>query len=155
MHRVVSLHEVLRSTLRMFGKIPHGLEVVFDLDDQDLPVSCAPTHLVQVFTNLIKNAFEATDGRGTVMVQTRKAANWAEIRVMDDGPGIDHEFLDRLFQPFQSTKKQGEGLGLGLSMARKVVEEHGGSLAYDSTYEKGACFVIRLPMARERVHAMG
>ncbi len=147
LHRVVDLHRVLQSNLRMFGKIPGTLTVDMKLAKGNLPVSCAPTHLVQVFTNLMKNAFEAMESQGTVTMTTRRENGVAVVRVADTGPGVSPDFADRLFEPFQSTKKQGVGLGLGLSMARKVVEEHGGSLSLDDAYREGACFVVRLPIA--------
>lgn len=148
LHRVVDLHGVLQSNLRMFGKIPGTLKVDMQLAEGNLPVSCAPTHLVQVFTNLMKNAFEAMDSNGTVTMTTRREGGDAVVWVADTGPGVAADFAERLFEPFQSTKKQGVGLGLGLSMAKKVIEEHGGSLSLDNVYTDGARFVVRLPIAK-------
>ncbi|HLL83142.1 MAG TPA: HAMP domain-containing sensor histidine kinase [Longimicrobium sp.] len=105
-----------------------------------------PYYLRQVFENLVRNACEAMhdqdDRRLTLRVES--AAGSAEVRVMDNGPGIEAEKLDQIFQPFVSTK--GKGMGLGLAICREIVEGHGGRLEVESTPGVGATFIVRLPL---------
>ncbi len=145
--RVADLHDVIRSNVRLFGKIPPELTIDLQLADEQLPVRCSPTRLVQVFTNLVKNAFEAMDHEGTVTIRTRIDGDVVEARVSDTGPGVPEAFQPKLFEPFQSTKGQGQGLGLGLSLTQSVVEDLGGTITYDPEGAQGACFVVRLPRA--------
>src|SRR5439155_3019583 len=118
--------------------------------DAPIAVECAPTRLTQVFTNLIKNAFEACGESGKVEIATSVAGGLAVATVTDTGPGVAPAQLSKLFEPFHTTKKQGEGLGLGLSLSRKVMHDLGGDLRYDPTYSGGARFIVSLPLARPR-----
>jgi len=125
--------------------------------------------LRQVFENLLLNALEAVGTVGSVTVETmltpapaassvpylrgKGRANdpwqhfdhFAVIRVTDTGPGIDDKNRDRIFYPFYTTKKQGSGVGL--SMAKKIVNSHRGTIELDRTPEGGAVFTVRLPVA--------
>lgn len=105
-----------------------------------------PYYLRQVFENLVRNACEAMveqdDRRLTLRVES--AAGSAEVRVTDNGPGIEAEKLDQIFQPFVSTK--GKGMGLGLAICREIVEGHGGRLEVESTPGVGTTFIVRLPL---------
>ncbi|HEY0154211.1 MAG TPA: HAMP domain-containing sensor histidine kinase [Longimicrobium sp.] len=105
-----------------------------------------PYYLRQVFENLVRNACEAMhdqdDRRLTLRVES--AAGSAEVRVTDNGPGIEPEKLDQIFQPFVSSK--GKGMGLGLAICREIVEGHGGRLEVESTPGVGSTFIVRLPL---------
>ena len=106
-------------------------------------------YLRQVLDNLVRNAREAMaeepDPRLRLTVQ-RSGSN-AEVRVADNGPGIAPENLQRIFQPFVSTK--GKGMGLGLAICRDIVEGHGGRLEVESTPGEGTTFTISLPLYSE------
>jgi signal transduction histidine kinase len=89
------------------------------------------------------------EGRGRILVTTQRLGNKrVEIMIQDDGPGIRPEHLPKLFDPFFSTKARGEGTGLGLTISREIVHEHGGRMRAESTYGKGARFYIELPLWR-------
>jgi signal transduction histidine kinase len=113
----------------------------------------------QVFTNLMVNAIQATGagGRVTIAIDEVEAESppdrggtfgvWHRVSVRDTGIGIAPELLGQLFEPFFTTKGVGDGTGLGLSVSRGIVSEHGGWIAVDSTIGVGSCFSVFLPMA--------
>jgi two-component system sensor histidine kinase HydH len=102
--------------------------------------------LERVFFNLVLNAAQATAPGGAVTVKTRAAGGTAEISVIDRGSGIDAKHLDGIFNPFFTTKPQ--GVGLGLAIVSKIVDEHGGKIAVESEPGKGSIFRVLLPMER-------
>jgi signal transduction histidine kinase len=105
-----------------------------------------------VLLNLTRNAVEAMNAveastRRLVVRTCELNEDEAEISVQDTGPGVPEGLLEQLFEPFFTTKP--EGMGLGLSLSRSIIEAHGGTLRYDSGPEKGSIFRIRLPTAPE------
>jgi signal transduction histidine kinase len=92
------------------------------------------------------NAIQATPPGGSIRVSTAAEDGHALLTVADDGEGIAPEHLALIFRPFFTTKKT--GTGLGLSLARRIVEEHGGRIDVDSAPREGARFVVRLPFRR-------
>jgi PAS domain S-box-containing protein len=119
------------------------------------PVECYAGQLNQVFMNLLVNAADALDeavaaGKITapeIQIQTAVVADQAEIRIIDNGPGIPAEVQARLFDPFYTTKPVGQGTGMGLSISYQIVtERHGGSLACESASGQGTQFIIRIPL---------
>lgn len=124
-----------------------------------ISVVCDPDRLVQVFVNLIRNAVdalvesEAPAPQVTIQVEheTRESMPWLAIRVIDNGPGIDVELIDRLFEPFVSTRLDAQGTGLGLAVAHGIIREHGGLLTAtnrSSSGTSGAVFEVMLPQER-------
>jgi two-component system NtrC family sensor kinase len=104
--------------------------------------------LVDVVLNLVVNAVQAReDGRPNhVGIELFREGSSAVIRVVDTGRGISHTHMKRLFEPFFTTKAPGEGTGLGLSLARKIVLAHGGSIDVSSELGVGSTFTVRLPV---------
>jgi signal transduction histidine kinase len=100
----------------------------------------------QVLLNLLLNAVQAIDGAGTIRVELLPDREEAEVVVTDSGRGIPPEHLQDIFRPFYTTK--GNGTGLGLSLARRIVEEHHGRIEVMSIVGKGSKFVVRLPFHR-------
>jgi PAS domain S-box-containing protein len=103
--------------------------------------------LTQVFVNLMTNAAQAVPQGGHIDVSTTLREDAVEARVADDGPGIPDEVRPHLFQPFFSTKPEGEGSGLGLSIVRGIVEASGGSIEVQSGPGRGTVFTVRLPLS--------
>ena len=102
----------------------------------------------QIFTNLVQNAYEAmSEGGGKLSVRAAAANSdgrrGAEIDIHDTGPGIPRELEEQIFNPFFTTKK--EGVGLGLSIVSKIVDEHRGCIRVSSDPGRGACFRVFLP----------
>jgi signal transduction histidine kinase len=126
-----SVHTVINSTLDLckerFGK--HGILLEI-LGDKTLEINCRPTEISQVLLNLLNNAFDATLSRegARVSIRTKKIANKVEITVEDNGQGIPLTILDKIMQPFFSTKEIGQGTGLGLSISKGLIESHKGTL---------------------------
>ncbi|TFV58078.1 cyclic nucleotide-binding domain-containing protein [Mycobacterium sp. PS03-16] len=152
-YQSANIHELLRSTMMMFGdKIAMAgkgkpITLVKELD-QSLPeILCYPGDLNQVWTNLIDNAIQAMGGHGTLTVRTmRENDGMIRVEICDDGPGIPEDIIDRIFTPFFTTKAVGEGTGLGLDLAwRVVVEKHHGNLSVQSR-PGDTRFVVCLPL---------
>ena len=129
------VHEGIDATLTMLGhKIGDEISIVRDYD-LDLPkISAFPGELNQVWTNLIDNAVDAMDGRGTLTVRTRPDGDdRLMVEIGDTGPGVPDEIRSRVFEPFFTTKEVGEGTGLGLDIVwRIVVGRHAGNIQLES-----------------------
>jgi signal transduction histidine kinase len=106
-------------------------------------------YLHQALDNLVRNAREAMDGQADarLSMSLRREVGEAVVRIADNGPGITPERLERVFQPFVSTK--GKGMGLGLAICREIVEAHAGRLEVESTVGVGTTFTLRLPLYGE------
>ncbi len=131
----VDLHEGLETTLAVLGfKLKHTEIVIVRDYDRDLPkLTIRGSELNQVWTNLIANAIDALGERGTITLTTRLDGGCVVVEVTDDGGGIPPELIERIFDPFFTTKDVGEGTGLGLATARRiVVDRHDGSLNVES-----------------------
>jgi two-component system, LuxR family, sensor kinase FixL len=124
----------------------HGVAVRTDLR-APAQVAADRTQIEQVLVNIMRNAIEAaaerTDGEGLVRTRLRRINNEVRIEVEDNGPGVLPEVAQHLFEPFETSKLRGMGLGLWLSL--EIAKAHGGSLYWDSTIARGARFVLRLP----------
>ena len=114
-----------------------------------------PQELNQVFYTLLKNAFEAMAGAGTLLLRTRIEGRQVRIEVVDSGPGIPPGKLSSLFELGFSSEKGRVAMGMGLPVARRIVDRHGGSLTASSRLGDGATFTISLPIrASEPVRAI-
>jgi signal transduction histidine kinase len=130
----VDVTEGLESTLVMLGhKLRDGVTVMRDYGTGVPAIDAHAGELNQVWTNLIDNAIEAMDGKGTLRLSTRAEQNHVLIEVCDTGPGMPPQVAARAFEPFYTTKAVGKGTGLGLDIARRIVtERHGGTITIDS-----------------------
>ncbi len=131
----VDLHEGLETTLVVLGhKLKHTSIKVKREYDKTLPkLTVLGSELNQVWTNLLDNAIAALGESGTITIRTSRDGPCALVEISDDGPGIPDEIRDHIFDAFFTTKEVGEGTGLGLETARRiVVDRHGGSMTVDS-----------------------
>ncbi len=127
--------------------LKYGISV--EQDFEKVPdIYCSPSKLNQVFTNLITNAAQAMDGKGTLKISTHHRDNWVEIAFQDDGCGIPEEHLSKIMDPFFTTKPVGKGTGLGLSIVHKIIDEHEGQVLIDSKVGVGTRITIGLPVRR-------
>jgi C4-dicarboxylate-specific signal transduction histidine kinase len=114
-----------------------------EMADGALTLVADAGQLHQVFVNLVLNALDAMPAGGALTLAARRAGDRVEVDVSDTGPGLPKELGPRLFQPFASTKET--GLGLGLVISRRIVEDHGGTLDAVDRSGGGASFRVRLP----------
>ncbi len=142
----VDLHTGLDSTVVMLGHKLAGVEVVREYDPALPRVPAYGAELNQVWTNLIDNAADAMDGTGRLVLRTARDGDDAVVvEVQDGGHGIPEDAQPHVFQAFFTTKAPGQGSGLGLDGAKRIVEQrHGGSLTFD-TGPDGTTFCVRLP----------
>lgn len=113
------------------------------------PVAHDPGQIHQVLLNLVLNAIQALDGPGSVTVTIDDHDGMASVSVQDTGPGIPPETLPNIFRPFFTTK--GHGTGLGLSLAKRIAEDHGGKLNVTSKPGQGSTFTLSLPFGRSTI----
>ncbi|MGE3682472.1 MAG: ATP-binding protein [Bdellovibrionales bacterium] len=143
----VDLHEGLENTLQLLtGELKNRIQVIKHFES--LPkVTCYPSQLNQVFMNVLTNAAQAIEDEGEIHIATRRlGGERVEVSIRDTGKGMDKTTLERIFDPFFSTKTLGSGTGLGLSISYGVVQKHGGEILVSSQVGKGTEFRIVLPV---------
>jgi signal transduction histidine kinase len=151
--QVADVHDLLKSTLTMFadrlGKDSTRHIAVAKEFDRSLPqIPCYPGDLNQVWTNIIDNAIAAMGSAGgTLTIRTCREANeMLRVEICDTGPGIPEDVLEHIFEPFFTTKPVGEGTGLGLDLAWKIiVNKHRGDLRVESV-PGNTQFIVLLPL---------
>jgi C4-dicarboxylate-specific signal transduction histidine kinase len=120
------------------------------IDAQPLPhITADPIQIEQVLVNVLRNAIEAvacTNRERWVRIRLRHIDDEVQVEIEDNGPGVSPDIAQRLFEPFETSKLR--GMGLGLSLSREMIKAHGGSLAWDATAAVGSRFVVRLPCHR-------
>jgi signal transduction histidine kinase len=125
-----------------------------DFDDSIGKINIIPQDIGRVILNLINNAFYAVDEKNkqnkngyepTVPVCTKKTNGKVEIKIADNGNGIPQRILDKIFQPFFTTKPTGQGTGLGLSLSYDIIKTHGGDIRVNTKENNGSEFTITLP----------
>ncbi|MCF6177935.1 MAG: response regulator [Geopsychrobacter sp.] len=143
----VDINQILDETLALcWNELTYKADVVREFADLPL-ISGLPQKLSQVFLNLLVNAAQAIEGRGTIRVQTRKIHNIIEVLISDTGSGISDENLEKIFEPFFTTKEAGVGTGLGLAILKEILALHKGEIWVESQVGKGTTFGVRLPVA--------
>jgi PAS domain S-box-containing protein len=154
-HEPTDLNDIIRHVLkvRRYALETGNVEMREDLAD-DLPrVMANRGEIEQVVLNVVVNAeqaMRAQRGDRRLVVRTRPTSEGAAIHVVDNGPGMSPHQLERIFDPFYTTKAPGEGTGLGLSLVHTIISEHGGNVHVESELGKGTAFRIDLPRAPAR-----
>ena len=143
------LSEVLdRAVILVERDAPRYRATVYKNYSPDLPPFAFDAELMErVFYNLLLNAAQAAPEGGVITVKTRAVDGTAEIAIIDRGPGIDPKIAEQIFNPFFTTKP--DGVGLGLAIVSKIVDEHGGRIAVESEPGKGSVFRVYLPLQRK------
>lgn len=162
--RPVTIIALIRETLQRVGStIPDSIELREQISGEDLIVNGDPVQLDQMLVNLINNAVHAMEGKGGVLVVAAGlfspgdedvkgrhpdavAGDYVRISVSDTGEGISEEFLDKIFEPYFTSRKEGTGTGLGLSIVDGIIRSHRGYLRVESRPGSGSTFYVHLPL---------
>jgi len=151
--QVVDVHDLLSSTLLMMSAKLHGITIVKRYDKTLPKIPAYAAEVNQVWTNMIDNAAQAMGGSGTLTVRTAREDGCVLVEIGDTGPGIPPEVQQRIFEPFFTTKPVGEGTGLGLDIAwRIVVNKHHGDIRVESV-PGDTRFQVLLPIQPEPAQA--
>jgi CheY-like chemotaxis protein len=158
--RILQVEKLLRRT------IPKMIDIELDLSDDLADIDADPTQMEQVLMNLAVNARDAMQDKGTLTVRTRnvtldeeycrthaeaKPGEYVLLTVSDTGDGMDKATIDRIFEPFYTTKESGRGTGLGLAMVYGIVEQHGGHITCESEVGHGTTFEVYFPAIESQV----
>ncbi|MFY9704408.1 MAG: ATP-binding protein, partial [Desulfobacterales bacterium] len=150
----ISPSNVVDSTIQLLGHRLRSYDVQLKIErSQHLPVvSADPEQLKEVLVNIIVNACEVMGKGGTITIQEEVVRDDSKqpsacIKISDTGPGIPSNIIEKILQPFFTTKEQ--GTGLGLSIAARIITEHGGRIDVSSIVGHGATFLISLPVKGE------
>ncbi len=150
--KVVNLNEQIKIAITLSKSLLGSVELHQLYTEDDTSVFVIPELLVQVIYNLIQNACQATQKQSSVIkLETRLNKNMVELRVIDNGTGIEASTLANIFKPFFTTKKIGEGTGLGLSMSLGVIKSFNGRIDVNSEVGQGSEFVVTLPKAMDSI----
>jgi signal transduction histidine kinase len=143
----LNLVDVVNEALQLVEREARNkdIEIAQEVDAGSGPIWCDPYRLRQVLINLLTNAIQATGKGGKVTVGHRVTDDKVTLTVTDTGEGIPRENLERIFEPFFSTKAPGQGTGLGLFVTRGIVEKFGGTIAVESRLGRGSSFTVTLP----------
>lgn len=150
----INLQELLTDTLGMLNGGFSKRNIKVKLDDSGPDFYCCADYgnLKQVFMNLIINALESMPEGGWLRISLRQTKtldssqpSFIEIDIKDNGTGIATQDLEKIFEPFYTTRP-GAGMGLGLTIARRIVQQHGGNISVQSELHRGTCFTVKLPM---------
>lgn len=143
--RAVSLERVVASALDLAQREAHLRDIQIQRDFCRTEQTCRldPEQMTQAILNIVLNAIQMTPEGRHVSISTTHAQNGATVTVIDDGPGVPDEIIDKIFNPFFTTREK--GTGLGLAIVHKIVQDHGGQLSVENVPTRGAAFHLFLP----------
>jgi C4-dicarboxylate-specific signal transduction histidine kinase len=144
----LDLNDVARETVEFLSTLPRKIEVVSVITPDVLPILGDRIQLQQVMLNLVVNGIDAMKDNSSenriISIRTARVENFAELSVSDLGSGIPEDKIEEIFEPFFTSKA--EGMGMGLSIARTIIEAHNGLISANNRDHGGATFRIRLPL---------
>ncbi len=152
--KYVDINDLIESTLilRAYHLRVNNIKVVTRLYPGLLETVVDPGQIQQVILNLIVNAeteMKLAHGKGKLTITTKKSHNTISLSIKDNGPGIKPEVMDKIFNPFFTTREVGQGTGLGLSLCYGIIAEHKGKIYAESKPGKGVTFIVELPVVEE------
>jgi PAS domain S-box-containing protein len=162
--RPLNLNDLARATTDMFARTHKDLVVIQDLAPNLPPVEADPSQIQQVLMNLLINAGQAMPQGGKIIITTRSVdlTEWRDpawelqpgpfvsLSVGDTGVGMAEETLRHIFEPFFTTKEPGQGTGLGLTSAYRIIKDHGGAIQVKSRLGQGSTFILFLPVSQSQ-----
>ncbi len=154
--RAVDLGEIVDDSLEMFEeRITHSRITVDKTIESSLPpVRADRDQLIQVLINLVMNSIHAMPEGGRLRLSLAREGSHVCLGLSDTGHGMPEEIRSKVFEPFFTTKDFGKGTGLGLTVVKGIIEEHGGTIAVESAVDKGTTFWIRLPLDEAQTAAI-
>jgi signal transduction histidine kinase len=153
-HNLNDIREVVQTSLANMA-VPPGVSVETAHFEGSPMVELDRDQMIQVFINLVGNAFDAMPEGGRLQIHTRTDAQWLVIEVKDNGTGIPKENLNKMFEPFFTTKLMGKGTGLGLPVVYGIVKLHRGDISVETNPDpavgpRGTTFRVKLPRTAQR-----
>ena len=141
------LHSLINESLS-WVEIPNTVTINANFNGNSHLVNTDAEQIGRVFTNIITNAIQAMNGKGELKIDTSADDSFAWARFKDTGCGIPEENLEKIFEPLFTTKPK--GIGLGLAITKRLVEQNGGKIEVESQPEQGTIFTIKLPLEKRR-----
>jgi two-component system sporulation sensor kinase A len=133
------------ATLLETQAIMNNVMIVHQHPQDQMSINCDKNQIKQVFINLIKNAIDSMPNGGKVTLSSTQEGDYILVKVKDEGEGIPDEVLEKIGEPFFTTKEKGTGLGLMITY--KIIENHKGSMSIESELGQGTVFTLKLPSA--------
>lgn len=147
----VDINEQLDQALRSARMNVAGEHLVVRTDYEEVPrIEANPLEIWQALMTVITNAIQAMKGHGELHLKTEVAGGAITVQIRDSGPGIPNAYVSKIFDPFFTTKGQGEGTGLGLTIARRIVTKYGGRIRVETREGHGATFILTFPCSGPR-----
>ncbi len=143
-----NLMEAITSTTTLFRK-SYKIKITIESENDNIEVQTSMQDLLRIFNNLLKNAAQSMENRSdkNIQIQILQRQEYVEVRVTDNGKGINEEDKEHIFQPYFTTKTK--GTGLGLAIVKNLMTEMGGEIIFVSEKELGTTFILKLPLAAE------
>jgi two-component system NtrC family sensor kinase len=146
------IHQCIESSLKiMLPQFKRQLKIHKSYKATGI-LHCNPGQINQVLLNILANAAQAIDDSGNIWISTRDENEHLLVEIKDDGKGMAPDILDKIFDPFYTTKDVGEGTGLGLSISYSIIQNHDGTISAQSQLKKGSVFTINLPYSQPEQH---
>jgi signal transduction histidine kinase len=143
------INQVVRESLNIvrYGKKVKNISFELLFADEPLEITAVPDQIVQVFINILMNAVDSLEGRtGGILVSSRKKEQTVEVTIRDTGKGIESSELEKIFEPFYTTKEVGRGTGLGLWVSYGIVKSFRGDIFVESIPDRGSTFTVSFPV---------
>ena len=147
---VIQITDIIKTAIGIvkYDKRVKKVDFTTDLYAELPKVNIIPDQLLQVFVNILINALDAIEGKGTINVKSSSDDEYVYITISDNGMGIPEEDIDKIFNPFFTTKEVGKGTGLGLSVSYGIIKKFRGIILVESKIDEGSSFIIKLPYDR-------
>ncbi len=143
---VCNIHSIIDDCLIMLNnRMDNRIEVTKNYSPSNNCVTGNIGKLHQAFLNILSNSIQSIEQHGEILINTKNTEDKFTIKISDSGYGISKEILTKIIDPFFTTKQPGEGIGLGLTITYSIIEEHKGSLEFESVENKGTTVIITLP----------
>jgi PAS domain S-box-containing protein len=144
----IQITDVVKTALGIvkYDKRVKRVDFVTSFDPNIPAVKIVPDQLLQVFVNILINALDAIKGEGKIEVITNKDDKYIYIEIIDDGCGMDEDTVNKIFNPFFTTKEVGKGTGLGLSVSYGIIKKFKGDIIVDSQINRGSKFLVKIPI---------